>query len=298
MEKLLDNDTQPSQVVLEYEGKDVEDKNDLDYSESKVRVDVKNTAEIVKATLQGSKCVRNVIVTNIEDKCIDLKKCLSQQDTPLGFLPISNLKRLAIASSLKPNKVLNDSNFDPVACHKEVRATGTYNFQQAKIQLPSKINFALLEDLSSDYWDYQLLYFLKFGFPLDFPHEKETFLKSTEESHSSANKFPSHVKTYLDTESQYRAIFGPYIDPPYVDSTHISPFMIREKPDSDNRRIITDLSWPLRASVNTFTTSNVSLNTLYKLQYPTIDNIISTLIKLGPGTLLYKVDLSRAFTQL
>ena len=252
----------------------------------------------MKATLQGSKCVRNVIVTNIEDKCIDLKKCLSQQDTPLGFLPISNLKRLAIASSLRSNKVVNDNNFDPVHCHKEVKATRLYNFQQAKIQLPSKINFDLLEDLSREYWDYQLPYFLKFGFPLDFPHEKESCLKSTEESHSSANKFPSHVTTYIDTEMQHKAIFGPYMDPPYGDSTHVSPFMSQEKPDSDNRRIIIELSWPLGASVNSFTTGNVYLNTVYKLQYPTIDNIISTLIKLGPGTLLYKVDLSRAFRQL
>ena len=74
--------------------------------------------------------------------------------------------------------------------------------------------------------------------------------------------------------------------------------MSQEKPDSENRRIIIDLSWPLGASVNAFTTSNVYLNTVFKLQYPTIDNIISTPIKLGPGTLLYKVDLSRVFRQL
>ena len=262
------------------------------------RVDVKNTAQIVKATVQGSKCIRNVIVTNINDKCMDLRKCLAQQDTPLGFLPINNLKRLAIASSLKPNKVLSDKDFDPVLCHKEVKATGVYNFQQAKIQLPSNINFQLLEDMSRDYWDYQLPYFLKFGFPLDFPHEKSNLLISTEDSHASAKNFPSHVQTYLDTEMEHKAIFGPYRDPPYGESTHVSPFMSREKPDSDNRRIIIDLSWPLGAFVNNFTKSNVYLNTVYKLQYPTIDNIISTLIKSGPGTLLYKVDLSRVFRQL
>ena len=156
----------------------------------------------------------------------------------------------------------------------------------------------MLEDLSRDYWDYQLPYFLKFGFPLDFPHEKENLLQSTEESHSSADKFSSHVKRYLDTEMQHKAIFGPYMDPPYGNSTHVSPFMSREKPDSDNRRIIIDLSWPLGASVNSFTTSNVYLNIAYKLQYPTIDNIMNTFIKLGPGTFLYKVDLSRAFRQL
>ena len=298
MGKIPDNETQISQIVIQCDEQNVEDNCIIDKNESTVKVDLKNTAQIVQATLQGSKCVRNVIVTNIEDKCIDLKKCLSQQDTPLEFLPISSLKRLAIASSLRPNKVLNDNNFDPVLCHKEVRATGAYNFQQAKIPLPSKINFSLLEDLSQNYWDYQLPYFLKFGFPLDFPHEKENLLKSTEESHASTNKFPNHVKTYLDTERQHKTIFGPYKDPPYGNSTYVSPFMSREKPDSDNRIIIIDLSWPLGVSVNTFTTSNVYLNTVYKLQYPTIDNIISTLTKLGPGTLLYKVDLSRAFRQL
>ena len=294
----LDNVTKNLHVKTENVNKNECDSGVMQENDSQTKVDVKNTPQIVKATLQGSKCVRNVIVANIEDKCSDLKKCLSQQDTPLGFLPISNLKRLAIASSLRPNKVLDDSNFDPVWCHKEVKATGTYNFQQAKIQLPSRINFDLLENWSQDYWDYQLPYFLKSGFLLDFPHEKESFFKSTEESHASANKFSSHVTTYLDTEIQHKAIFGSYMDPPYGKNTHVSPFMSREKPDSDNRTIIIDLSWPVGASVNSFTTANVYLNRVYKLQYPTIDNIISTLIKMGPGTLIYKVNLSRAFRQL
>ena len=85
-----------------------------------------------------------------------------------GFLPITNLHRLRIGHSLKPNKILTYTDFDPVKVHAEVKATGQFNFQNAKIQLPSKINFKLFESLCSDY---QLPYFVKYGFPLDFPHE-------------------------------------------------------------------------------------------------------------------------------
>ena len=136
-----------------------------------------------------------------------------------GFLPITNLKRFSISQSLRPNRILTQDTFDPVATYKAVKATGKYNFQEAKIQLPSKVNFTLFEYLCKDYWDYNLSYFIKFGFPLSLHHEFDS---------------------------------------------QISPFMTRNKSDSDNRRVIIDLSWPERASINHFTQSNVYLNTVYK----------------------------------
>ena len=108
------------------------------------------------------------MVSNIKDKCIDLKACARQQTTPMGFLPITNLKRLQIGSSLKPNKVLEDEQFDPVVVHRIVRETGKYNFEGAKIYLSSKIKFHLLEHLAKDYSDYNYLFFeiwFSFGFP-------------------------------------------------------------------------------------------------------------------------------------
>ena len=206
------------------------------------KMDVTKTNSIVKAVMDGKKCLRHVIDNNIKDKCIDLKTCVRQQISPMGFLPISNLKRLQIASSLKPNVVLKDDHFDPIAVHKTVRSTGKYNFEGAKIQLPSNINFHLLEHLAHDYWDYQLPYFLKFGFPLDFPHEQENILISAKDNHTSAIQYPEHVETYIKTEQDHKAIFGPYEIPPYGDNTHESPFMSRDKPDSENRHITIDLS--------------------------------------------------------
>ena len=264
------------------------------------QIDNTDTAAIVKEVLQGggSKVMRKVSVQALKNKSSDLKLCLSQQTNAFGFLPITNLQRLHRGHSLRPNKVLTYKEFDPTKVHEEVKNTGLYNFQKAKIQVPSSINFELFEKLCEGYWDYQLPYFIKFGFPLDFPQDKQSELQSTEISHNSAVNFPSHVENYLKTEAEHAAIYGPYRDPPYGDKTQVSPFMSREKPDSLNRRIIIDLSWPVGASINSFTLANLYLTTVYKLQYPTIDNITDHLNSLGEGSQLFKIDLSRAFRQL
>ena len=130
------------------------------------------------------------------------------------------------------------------------------------------------------------------------PHEQEKILTSAKDNHTSAIQYPEHVETYIKTEQDHKAIFGPYEIPPYGDNTHVSPFMSRDKPDSENRRIIIDLSWPLEASVNHFTKANMYLNTMYKLQYPTADNITQILLRLGSEAVIYKIDLSCMFRQL
>ena len=73
------------------------------------------------------------------------------------------------------------------------------NFEMAKIQFPSKINLDLLDTLCGEYWDYQLPYFLKFGFPLDFQYQEEGKLLL---------RYPEHVHTYLDTEIHHKAILA------------------------------------------------------------------------------------------
>ena len=59
-----------------------------------------------------------------------------------------------------------------------------------------------------------------------------------------------------------------------------------------------DLSWPKRASVNAAVQKDVYLGTQYVLNYPSINFITSSLVKLGPAALIYKVDISRAFRQI
>ena len=74
--------------------------------------------------------------------------------------------------------------------------------------------------------------------------------------------------------------------------------MSRPKPDSESRRVIIDLRWPDKASVNYFTLDNVYLDAAFKLQYPSIDAITQHLVQLGNKALIYKIDLSRAFRQI
>ena len=59
---------------------------------------------------------------------------------------------------------------------------------------------------------------------------------------------------------------------------HISPFMTREKADSDKRRVIIDLSFPFGHSVNDGVTSEVYLGTPFLLTLPTIDDITSRIL--------------------
>ena len=133
---------------------------------------------------------------------------------------------------------------------------------------------------------------------MDFPHDQESKLKSTESSHNSAIKFPFHVESYVHTEMKHAAIYGPYKNPPYCNSTQASPIMSREKADSHNRRITIDFSWPPEESINSCTAANLYLTTAYKLQYPTIDNVTDHLNSLEEDSELFKIDLSRAFRQL
>ena len=45
-----------------------------------------------------------------------------------------------------------------------------------------------------------------------------------------------------------------------IEGGHSSPFMTRAKPNSDRRRVIIDLSWPLGASVNAGIDKNAYLD--------------------------------------
>ena len=96
---------------------------------------------------------------------------------------------------------------------------------------------------------------------------------------------------------QFKAIVGPFDHHP-CDNGHISPFMTRDKPGSDNRRVIFDLSWPLGGSVNSGIDKESYMGTEFALVLPTVDHITDQLKVLGRGAHLYKIDISRAFRHI
>ena len=79
---------------------------------------------------------------------------------------------------------------------------------------------------------------------------------------------------------------------------HFSPFITREKPESDNRRVTVDLSWPRGQAVNSVFASDTYMGTQFLLTYPSVDDITTKVISLGQGSKLYKLNISRAFRHI
>ena len=79
---------------------------------------------------------------------------------------------------------------------------------------------------------------------------------------------------------------------------HVSPLMLRDKPNSNKKCTIMDLSWPKGFSVNHGMPKNSYLNTYFTLHYPSVDHITQAICHLGPDALLYKIDISRAFCHI
>ena len=59
-----------------------------------------------------------------------------------------------------------------------------------------------------------------------------------------------------------------------------------------------DLSWPEGTSVNSGIDKNVYLGETISLLYPSLDSLTAIIVKKGPGTLLFKTDLKRAYRQI
>ena len=124
------------------------------------------TTDIIRNINNGSNSIKKIKVHQITDKCSDLVKCIQQQGNAYGFLPITNLDRINYSFASKPRVVLKHSEFCPIKIHHRVKASGKSNFEGERIQLPTNINVDKFEILCKDYWDWQLIHFLRFEFPL------------------------------------------------------------------------------------------------------------------------------------
>ena len=65
-----------------------------------------------------------------------------------------------------------------------------------------------------------------------------------------ARDFPKDAQIYFDKEVNEEGILGPFTSNPLTSNLSFSPLNSREKHDSNERRIIMDLSFPPHHSVN------------------------------------------------
>ena len=212
-----------------------------------------------------------------------------QSKVKFGFIPLTD-------PILPVNENISDKECrDPIELHNEVKKHDLPNYLGARIPVPSHLNIHAWETLLEGYWDRQLLECLKFGFPLGF--NRTCSLSHDKDNHKSATQFPDHVTRYIEEEKQFGAIIGPFDKPP-IKNLHYSPFMTRHKPNSNNRRVILDLSWPKGESVNDGVEKNGYMGADSKLTFPTIGDLTQELVKIGKGAHIFKVDVSRAFRHL
>ena len=106
-----------------------------------------------------------------------------------------------------------------------VKRGGLPNFLGSQIRVDSELKIENWEVMLEDYWDKQLLFLLKYGFPLDF--NREYTLRSDPVNHSSATEHPVDVEAYLTEEIAKNAIMGPFKVPP-ISNTFLTFYDQRE----------------------------------------------------------------------
>ena len=117
-------------------------------------------------------------------------------------------------------------------------------------------------------------------------------------NHKGAKDYAIHVQKFINKELQFDAILGPFRENPFNCNVCISPLNTVQKKDSEERRIILDLSYPKDNSINDFVSKDFYLGQKINLTYPGVDDLVAIVKTKGRGCLLFKRDLSRAYRQL
>ena len=182
-----------------------------------------------------------------------------------------------------------------------VRKEHVPNYRGAKVELESGLNLEEWRKEEDKIKDKGLIQMLTYGFPISYA--SEAIPGTGIRNHSSATQHPASVKNYIKKEVAYGALIGPLRDGPLRDApfipwTRTSPLMTRPKSDPSLRRMILDLSYPEGKSVNDGIPEGMLDGASFKMRLPTPFDLARKIVQYGPGVLLYKADLSRAYRQL
>ena len=200
-----------------------------------------------------------------------------------------------VAQQLSPDVTFPRTDKE-IAVHSLVRASGLPNFQGCRIPVFSKFNTQYLRQMGVDYVDKEIIEFLEFGFPISFHGSNPDRTSCT--NHRGARDFPSDIEEYLAKEIGEGAVLGPFEVNPFTGSNlTLSPLNSVPKSDPSKRRIILDLSFPPGQGINDGISKEEFLGLPYKLSLPGVDELCTIICGLGPGCLLWKRDLSRAYRQ-
>ena len=195
-----------------------------------------------------------------------------------------------------PSKVLSSWYPGLADIYNRVRLSGKPNYRGSRIAVHSGLIIEAWRRRSHLIKDKSLVDMLEFAFPVGFTGDR----KPAEglPNHGSAVRFPDSIEQFLEKEVRLQAMMGPFKDKPFVGWDRVNPLMTRPKRGSDERRVILDLSYPLGESVNAAIPANELDSAPFKMRLPNPWNLARDILEGGPGTRLFKVDLSRAYRQL
>ena len=165
---------------------------------------------------------------------------------------------------------------------------------QACIPVPSQLNLPMWKSILTDSPDdTEIMDMLTYGFPLGYLGPVSDSIQFS--NHYSARKFPVQVNEFINKELASMVLYGPYTDPPFIEWTHISPLMTREKTQPELRRIITDLTFKDELSINSYIQKNTSLGTYHHHTLPTVDTFLDDFRDHGTGCYMFTFDVKRAY---
>ena len=180
--------------------------------------------------------------------------------------------------------------------YDQVRRCAVPNYCGKRIPIPSGLNIPEWRRLLNDYHDDQLVDFLEYGWPADYTGDLPPVAART--NHVERPDNTDHIREYVEEEVRMGALLGPFQDPPFVPWTQISPMMTRPKKNSSKRRVIVDLSYPGKASVNAGIRRGQYQGTPYNYRLPGVTDLADEVSRLGPACYMWCADLARAYRQL
>jgi hypothetical protein len=170
------------------------------------------------------------------------------------------------------------------------------NFKGARIPLPTDLNIEVWRQATSDYKDAAVVDFLEFGWPISYTGPIPTLNHA---NHSSALNFQEHVDKFTDLEVKLGAMLGPFQQPTFTPWSHVNPILTRPKKNSQDRRVILDLSFPHPPlySVNGGTSTDIYLGEPIKLRLPSAMDLAALIVQTGRNCFVFGIDIARAYRQ-
>ena len=161
------------------------------------------------------------------------------------------------------------------------------NFSGARIPIQTKFSLAKFEFYLEHYQDRITVDFLCYGWPINY---MGSLLSSTFSNHPSAAKNSVFLRSYVHKELVHRSICGPFTSNPFDTGCVISPLLCVPKRDSNELRVVHDLSFPEGFSVNDGIAKDSYLNEPFRLRLPGIDRLVEFVNKEGRGCHVFKKD--------